>query len=266
LTALGSDAPIEQRVCVVFAHPDDETVALGAQLPRLRDLRLVVVTDGAPRNLADAVSHGFSCAADYAAARRDELLHVLALAGIDEGRLRMFAIPDQESAFRLPEIAKALAEFFRAERPEIVITHCFEGGHPDHDATAFAVHCACAMAAEADRPELLEAPLYRAGGTGWIRQRFEPLLAAREELVIRLGDRERALKRRMLATYRTQSATLDGFGVETERFRSAPEYDFTKLPNGGELLYERYSWGLTGPRWQTLACQALDALFEGVAR
>jgi hypothetical protein len=70
----------------------------------------------------------------------------------------------------------------------------------------------------------------------------------------------------MLGTYRTQSATLDGFDIETERFRPAPAYDFTELPNGGELLYERYGWRMTGSRWKTLARQALETLFEGVAR
>ncbi|HJW77065.1 MAG TPA: PIG-L family deacetylase, partial [Beijerinckiaceae bacterium] len=69
------------------------------------------------------------------------------------------------------------------------------------------------------------------------------------ETVLALGDRDRAVKRQMLAAHRTQAEMLALFGVEAERFRIAPAYDFAILPNDGHLHYERHDWGMTGARW-----------------
>jgi LmbE family N-acetylglucosaminyl deacetylase len=41
-------------------------------------------------------------------------------------------IPYQTAAFHMVEIAKRLRNFLRGF--DVVLTHAFEGGHPDHDA------------------------------------------------------------------------------------------------------------------------------------
>jgi hypothetical protein len=48
------------RALVVFAHPDDEVIALGARLERFRESRFICVTDGAPRDGADAHARSLS--------------------------------------------------------------------------------------------------------------------------------------------------------------------------------------------------------------
>jgi hypothetical protein len=61
-----------QNVAIVVAHPDDETIGCGALLSRLNGCTVILVTDGAPRNLMDAQAHGFTSTADYAAWRAVE--------------------------------------------------------------------------------------------------------------------------------------------------------------------------------------------------
>jgi len=271
------------RTILVFAHPDDETLACGALLSRLDGLLIIHATDGAPRNGDDARRRGFDTPADYAAARRRELAAAVALAGVTEERLLSLDVADQGAAFALADIARRLALLL--ENADLVITHAYEGGHPDHDAVCWAVHAALgrlgagtlspARRGQGDggptspesslpltRPALVEVPLYRLGADGsWLRQTFEEGGA-----VLRLTPAERDLKGRMIAAHASQAETLAGFGVADERYRLAPAYDFGRLPNGGALLYERYGWGLTGQRWLDLVADAArDARLERAA-
>lgn len=243
-------APFDaSRVVIVTAHPDDETVACGALLLRLRGAQLVVVTDGAPRDLADARTLGFDSADRYAAARRRELFNALSIVGLARSDVTELHLADQQSAYHLDRITPRLAGLFASRGTGIVLTHAYEGGHPDHDAVAFAVHCACSMRRSVGhRIDIIEMPLYRLGSSGEIRQSF----CGDAGLEVVLTPAETALKRRMIACYETQRHTLEGFAVDIERYRCAPVYDFTQLPNDGRLLYERHSWNMDGARWQAL--------------
>ena len=90
-------------------------------------------------------------------------------------------------------------------------------------------------------------------------QDFEPWPGV-AETVIKLTPGEQELKQRMFAAHATQQNVLTWFSVETERFRRPPDYDFTAPPNGGNILYERFDWGMTGARWLSLAEPALAEL------
>jgi LmbE family N-acetylglucosaminyl deacetylase len=220
------------------------------------------VTDGAPRDPAETGRHGFSSIEAYAAARARELAAALAVAKLPAGNLITLGFADQGAALRLADLARGLHRLVRARGLRTLLTHAYEGGHPDHDAVAFAVHLAARRARRCGHAvRVLEMPFYHAAGTAWAVQRF----ASRREgaCTIPLTEDEQTLKRRMLEAYATQRRTLAAFDVRDERFRPAPDYDFTMLPNGGRLLYERYDWGMTGQRWLALVRAALEELRPG---
>jgi LmbE family N-acetylglucosaminyl deacetylase len=254
LRALASRGLIRARgVAVVVAHPDDETIGAGAALPRLNGVTVIHVTDGAPRNLQDAERHGFRSAAEYGFARARELERVMMLAGVPVADRFCLGVPDQEAATHLPRVTRALLRLFRERATEVVLTHSYEGGHPDHDAVAFAAHAAGALLRRQGGRDLaiVEMPFYRLDGEEWAVQRFPPEPDTLEAMLA-LDDRDRAVKRQMLDAHRTQAEMLLRFGLDAERFRVAPDHDFAVLPNGGRLLYERYGWGMTGSRWLSL--------------
>lgn len=247
LRGLAARQPVGARVALVVAHPDDETIAAGASLHLLPGLLLVHVTDGAPRTLADAAAAGFDVPADYAAARRRELMAALDAAGVVPEMIEL-GIVDQEASFHMPTLARALSRLFDVHGINAVITHAYEGGHPDHDATAFAVH-----AAAGGRP-VLEFAGYHADAEGrLVTGRFLPGPAA---VAVPLIDAEQARKRSMFACFVTQAGVLAAFDASQEAFRPAPAYDFTIAPQPHRLNYEHWGWDMTGARWRRLALEA----------
>jgi len=248
LRGLALRQPSNARVALVVAHPDDETIAAGASLHLLPKLLLVHVTDGAPRANADAAAAGFDTPAAYASARRCELLAALRVAGVSP-ELAELGVPDQDASLDMPGLGRTLARLFNADGIEAVITHAYEGGHPDHDATAFAVHAA------AGRRPVLEFAGYHADPNGrLLTGRFLPGPAP---TIVTLTDAERAQKRAMFDCFRTQAGMLAAFGTAEERFRPAPNYDFTKPPLPDRLNYEHWGWTMTGATWRELARMAL---------
>lgn len=263
---------------VVVAHPDDETVGLSTRLAGWgATARVLTVTDGAPRDRRSFERHGFARREDYAAARAAEQLAALAVAGVPAEHCARLGVIDQEAALHLPAIARRLAASIASLSPEILVTHAYEGGHPDHDATACAVHLALDILAcdGASLPALLEFPAYRAdldelhhlaSVTGPLPSeppRRPPvalcfLPGGPAETTIVLSARERERKHRMYACYRTQS--LSFFPPDVERYRPAPRHDFTQPPHPGLLHYETRDYDLRGDRFRALCADARAAL------
>src|SRR5205085_8052842 len=140
----------------------------------------------------------------------------------------------------------------------VVITHPYEGGHPDHDSTALAVHAACGLLLRENlpAPRVMEMTSYHNRNGAMAYAEFLGPNNG-EVRTLALSTEERAFKQRLFECYATQRETLRWFPIELERFRPAPCYDFTQPPHPGQLYYEQFHWGIRGKNWRALAREAL---------
>jgi LmbE family N-acetylglucosaminyl deacetylase len=246
------------RTLIVAAHPDDETIGMGSRLPLLPGVIIAHTTDGAPADGCDAITQGFNTVAEYAQRRRSELYSALALAGIAPQQTRELGCADQQAAKNMARLAGQIYDIVTDVRPDVIFTHPYEGGHPDHDATAFAVHAACARPGVA-APLIIEMTSYHNSGNGIEVNEFL-FRSGHEPVTCVLDPPELSLKRKMFDCFPTQRQTLSLFPIRIERFRLAPSYDFTSPPHEGQLFYEMYPWGMTGSQFRKLAAEALKEL------
>jgi len=214
------------------------------------------LTDGAPadRRYFPAFARDMSRPA-YARVRRDEACRALALAGVAEAQVACLGLRDQEAAFALVAATEYVFSTVARLGAEIVITHAYEGGHPDHDAAAFAVQNARAIAEARGCGgfAVVEMTGYHDRGGVTVRGEFLPREPACGEIALDLDEDQRRRKRSMFAAYASQHAVLEPFRLEVERFRVAPVYDFRAPPHDGRLHYERFGIGMSGAMWRGLA-------------
>lgn len=250
------------RCSVIVAHPADEVVGAGCLISKLADVTVLHVTDGAPRDMQDVKAAGFEERSKYAQARKQECLSALALANVAEDRVVDFEVPDQCAPQYLADLTKRITAFLRQSSADIVVTHPYEGAHPDHDATAFATHAALRLMEQNGfkPPVLFEMALHPSTDFKAKVPEFLPG-AEGDTTTLLLDQRAQELKQRMFACFQTQRESLEVSPIGPEKFRPPPTYDFSAPPQHGKLYYENFEWALRSNEWQSLACKALADLF-----
>jgi len=253
----GSAAP---RVLAIVAHPDDEILGLGARMGCVAsELGVAYVTDGAPADPRFYRSLGYEQREHYATARRQEARRGLALAGVAENRVHELGVTDQGVTPALERVVNWLLMLLPAVSPDSVLTHSYEGGHPDHDATACAVHVALERLGHGRghwRP-LWEFAGYHLAGAELVRGRFIPEPGSAQERVA-LDDAARERKLRLLECHATQRTFWSTFPLDAEYFRWAPRYDFRSAP-AAPFFYDRVEWGVSGAQFLDSARRLLRA-------
>jgi LmbE family N-acetylglucosaminyl deacetylase len=261
LTAIGTSVEALPSLMVIVAHPDDEAIGAGAVLSGIPESTVVHVTDGAPRDESYAQRKGFPNREAYAQARRDEVVAALWIIGMPPERIRGLGFVDGEASFHLVELTHKIVDLLSELKPDVVLTHPYEGGHSDHDSTAFAVHLACGILRREGlfAPVIMELTSYHNYEGKRRLFSFLPFPGTREKTV-ELDEETKEIKRQMFDAFTSQNELLKTFPLEVERFRHAPRYLFTVPPHEGTLDYERLCNKMTGAEWRSYAEQALQVL------
>lgn len=129
-----------QTLLVVVAHPDDETLALGATLAELVAsgvrVHVVALTAGEA-----ALEHVGEHLPDLAAHRRAELDRAGSALGLTG--CTTLGLPDSRLAEHREHVEAAVRSAVEQHRPDRVATLWREDPHPDHRAVSEAVHAVC---------------------------------------------------------------------------------------------------------------------------
>lgn len=242
------------RLAVLAAHPDDETIGASCLLARFGRAQVIYLTDGAPRDKKLWSPDASGSREEYAALRRKEAEVALGHTGIAGNQIVYLSAIDQEAIFSAAALADRVVEILKSCPADLLVTHPYEGGHPDHDTAALISQIAAAKLAK--RPFRVEITSYHSAGDGCETGVFlNP--DDKAEAVFELSEAERRRKAQMMQAHRSQRAVLTGFAIDRERFRAAPDYDFARPPHEGQLWYERMGWAMTGNRWRELAAEAV---------
>lgn len=227
---------------MLVAHPDDEVIAFGALMQRMKKAIVVFATDGAPH---DRRFWGdYNSRETYAEVRRQEARQALDIVGAQPIFLAdqvPGGICDQELFRRLPEAIQAMEKIIGEIAPDCLLTLTYEGGHPDHDACCF-------LTSQLGRRmgfPIWESPLYHRNSDGsGVVQTFPR--QSGQELALKVEGEPFRKKVEMFHTYKSQKLVLDGFRPEIEQFRPVIDYDFTRPPFPWKLNYELWEWAMTG--------------------
>jgi N-acetylglucosamine malate deacetylase 2 len=231
------------RTLVLVAHADDECIAFGALLQRMREPWIVYATDNAPRDPQFWEKWGSREA--YSDLRRKEASWALAHVGIDSAEFLSDSdghgdsFVDAELYLAVPQAYSILRDRVAALHPDAIATLAYEGGHPDHDSCNV---LAWALGQEFRLP-VWEAPVYHRDETGsFIVQKF---IGNDRGVEVVPTVEESARKRQMCLDYTSQGDFLGTFSLDRETVRPIVVYDYSQPPHPGKVNYELWNWHMT---------------------
>lgn len=226
-----------ERVLFAFTHPDDELTVI-AFMGRL-------LAQGVPFHV---------CWSHSTPVREAESRAALSTIGVRQEDMTFFDAPDGKVVDQIATLKPKLCGLIGRMAPTRIVTHAFEQGHIDHDATNLLVNMCF------DGP-VFEVPFYHTYLTKMPRL-YEFSIKNGEER-IELSPEERKLKKRLVGMYPSQTVRRNVVAYELAyavTLRKPPLFQFERLrrqlhkdflaPNHPPTLARRVAQSPTWQRWE----------------
>jgi N-acetylglucosamine malate deacetylase 2 len=215
----------QQKILIFVAHPDDESIGAGILLQRHPRAHVVFCTSGSPNTRYIWFHFGHPAICSWI--REREARAALRAVGAEAPTFLGFR--DGELYRSIPKLFARVAAIVETGKPDVLLTHAYEAGHPDHDVCAFIG----ARLSERFGIPVWEMPYYRGDPVngGLIYQRF--LGDSSDSFDLAGSETEVALKRKMFRLHKSQQSVLAEFDPARESVRPQPQYDFSAPPAAG---------------------------------
>ncbi len=233
--------PVYQPAMVLVAHPDDEVLGLSMPLSRFTDLTLVHATDGAAGGDRDV--------------RARELDEALATLNVNVQRRVQLDLPDGALTANLALLINRLSQMW--DNHEVIVTHAYEGGHPDHDCCAVAVNTLRLSAS--DKPALAF-PIYALGPDGVVKNRFVHEPANVVEIALTASEADK--KGLALAEFVSQANVVNMFDLTCEAIGTAELFDPSIIRPASEVLFARGEQSISNA-WHDAVIASLARISAG---
>ena len=217
--------PLLGSTLVLVAHPDDESIGCGVLLQRIERASILVCTDGAPATGRRWHSLLTNKRNRYALRRQAEFCAAADIVGVRHRKM-LSGIQDQSLYKSLERAAMLIGQYIEERKPGAILSHAFEGGHPDHDSCALLANWAGRQFAL----PVWEMPMYfrLSPSAPLVYQRF--LHETGREITLCPAPDEIRIKQLMLSQHRSQAVVISKFNWTLESFRPQAEYNFAINP------------------------------------
>lgn len=241
------------RILLLVAHPDDETIGFGGHISQCPNLYLVHLTEGSPENLKYAHYCGCTNRGEYAKLRMNELKSALTVCDFDNNHYSNLQYVDLGVIYYIEKIIEDVLHLIKEIKPAVIMTHPYEGGHPDHDCAAYIAQKSIRIVSEKNEMSAIKRMEFTCyhGKKGYM-ETGTFLDRSEETITVQLSRQNRQIKEKMLNCFNSQKEMLSLFCSDKEIFRTAPVYSFTKPPHEGKLLYEKMNMGIESQCWRNI--------------
>ncbi|MEN1969997.1 PIG-L family deacetylase [Lentibacillus sp. N15] len=193
-------------ILVIAAHPDDEILGVGTTIYRHikngDNVTVVYVTNGSGGDGASWKTK-INDTHHISEIRYREGIKALSLIGMFAQDVICLGYPDAGTHRYVDHIAHDVLSLIQKLKPERIYVHCIEGGHSDHDFTSFIVKAVCGKIEFNNVYEWAEYNRSQPLGTKDVKF-LDNGSHCSKSINIDITDRERLLKKKMLACHKSQ--------------------------------------------------------------
>ena len=229
-----------KNILFIAAHPDDELVGATFIIKKIllkKNLIIFFPTNGVISQ-EDMWFWEKKKYEEKKKLRNEEMKKSLRLLGVE--KFFKQDIPTRKLKENIDKTFSKINHLVKNYKIDTIFCPAYEGGHQDHDVSNFI----CSRFR--NNSKIYEYAEYNySKGQINCNEFVKPM---KNEVTIKLSEKEKKEKIKLLKIYNSEKGNLDYINFEKECYRKLYDYDYSRPPHSGKLFYRRFSFFSWHPR------------------